>query len=75
MKAPDDQAVIGDKLLLRGKHRVVLRLEHSERVAMTVEGRLMSDDEVVAARRGAFQHVERRHHRYSNSANAGVWIA
>ncbi len=75
VKSPHHQSVIGDECQLRRENRISLGLEHGKRIAMTVEGRLMGDNEIVSFRGGALQHVERCHHRDGNAANRRARIA
>jgi hypothetical protein len=57
--AHDHHPVLTDESALRRGHRI----EHVELIEVVVERRLVRDHEIRAARGGATQHVERRHHR------------
>ena len=67
--------MLANVFLLENEHRVVLAFENGKRIARCVEGRLVSDDEVVAASDSAFQNVERRHHRQGDSLHSRLRIA
>jgi hypothetical protein len=74
VKSPDHHVVFFNEGTLLGPHGIAF-VHALGLVEMMVEGRLVSDDEVLMVGGGALQDVERGHHGYGDSGYRFVGVA
>lgn len=75
VKSPNDELMFFYECFLIAPHCVICRFEHGSFVFVTIEGWLVSDDQVQVLSSRALQDVERSHHAGCDACNRRVGIS